>query len=97
MPIVGDFADILRRYGWLTLLILLIVMTYRISDYTMGVMAMPLYIDIGYDKGRIGQVKGLFGVVALMVGAFAGGWSAVKYGLPKTLIVGAILTIVTNF
>ncbi|WP_418152399.1 MFS transporter [Litorimonas sp. RW-G-Af-16] len=96
MPIVGDFADIVRRYGWLTLLILLIVMTYRISDYTMGVMAMPLYIDLGYDKGTIGQVKGLFGVVMLMVGAFAGGWSAVKFGLPRTLIVGAFLTIVTN-
>ena len=32
----------------------------------------------------------------LLVGSFAGGWSAVKFGLPKTLIVGAVLTIVTN-
>lgn len=96
MPIIGDFADILRRYGWLTLLILFIVMTYRLSDYTMGVMAMPLYIDIGYDKGTIGQVKGAFGIVMLMIGAFGGGWSAVKFGLPKTLIIGAFLTIVTN-
>lgn len=96
MPIIGDFADILRRYGWLSLLILLIVMTYRLSDYTMGVMAMPLYIDLGYDKGTIGQIKGLFGVVMLMLGAFGGGWAAIKYGLPKTLIVGAFLTIVTN-
>ena len=96
IPIVGDFADIIRRFGWLSLLLLLIVMTYRFSDYTMGVMAMPLYIDLGYSKGTIGLVKGAFGVTMLLIGSFAGGWSAVKYGLPKTLIVGAILTIVTN-
>jgi len=96
MPIIGDFADIIRRFGWLSLLLLLIVMTYRFSDYTMGVMAMPLYIDLGYSKGTIGLVKGAFGITMLLVGSFAGGWSAVKYGLPKTLIVGAILTVVTN-
>jgi len=96
MPIIGDFADIIRRFGWLSLLLLLIVMTYRFSDYTMGVMAMPLYIDLGYSKATIGLVKGAFGVTMLLIGSFAGGWSAVKYGLPKTLIVGAILTIVTN-
>ena len=96
MPIIGDFADIVRRYGWLTMLVLLIVMTYRLSDYTMGVMAMPLYIDLGYDKAAIGQIKGAFGVIMLILGAFGGGWAAVKYGLLKTLIMGAILTIVTN-
>ena len=96
VPIVGDFADIVRRFGWLSFLLLLIVMTYRFSDYTMGVMAMPLYIDLGYSKGTIGLVKGAFGITMLLVGSFAGGWSALKFGLPKTLIVGAILTVVTN-
>jgi len=96
MPVIGDFADIVRRYHWQTLLILLIVMTYRLSDYTMGVMAMPLYIDLGYTTGTLGLVKGAFGISMLMIGAFAGGWSSLKYGLPKTLIVGAVLTIITN-
>lgn len=96
VPIVGDYSDIVRRFRWLTLLILLIVLTYRISDYTMGVMAMPLYIDLGYAKDTIGQVKGLFGISVLIFGAFLGGWSALRYGLAKTLIVGAVLTILTN-
>ena len=96
VPIVGDFADIVRRFGWLSLLLLLIVMTYRFSDYTMGVMAMPLYIDLGYSKGTIGLVKGAFGITMLLIGSFAGGWSALKYGLPKTLIAGALLTVITN-
>jgi len=77
-------------------LILIIVLCYRISDYTMGVMAMPLYSDLGYEKGTIGAVKGVYGISMLMIGAFIMAWSSMKYGLPKTLIVGAVLTIITN-
>lgn len=96
VPIVGDFADLVRRFGWVTLLILIIVLTYRISDYTMGVMAMPLYSDLGYDKGVVGAVKGVYGITMLMLGAFGMAWSSMKYGLPKTLVAGAVLTIITN-
>jgi len=73
-----------------------IVATYRISDTTMGVMAMPLYIDLGYNKSVIGGVTGLFGITMLIFGAFMGAWSATKYGMAKTMIAGAILTIATN-
>lgn len=96
VPIIGDFADIVRRTGWMALAVFAMVATYRISDTTMGVMAMPLYIDLGYDKAVIGLVKGLFGITMLIFGAFAGAWSAAKYGLAKTMIYGAILTIITN-
>ena len=96
IPILGDFADIVRRVGWMSLLVLAIVATYRISDTTMGVMAMPLYIDLGYDKSVIGAVKGAFGIAIMIGGAFMGGWAATKFGLAKTMIVGAILTIITN-
>ena len=96
VPIMGDFADLVRRFGWTTLLILIIVLTYRISDYTMGVMAAPLYSDLGYSEGTIGTVKGIFGITMLMVGAFVMAWASMKYGLAKTLIAGAILTIMTN-
>ena len=96
IPILGDFADIVRRTGWMSLIVLAIVATYRISDTTMGVMAMPLYIDLGYDKSVIGSVKGAFGITVLIFGAFLGGWAATKYGLAKAMIAGAILTIITN-
>lgn len=96
IPILGDFADIVKRTGWMSLVVLAIVATYRISDTTMGVMAMPLYIDLGFDKSVIGTVKGIFGISVMIFGAFLGGWMATKYGLAKSMIVGAILTIVTN-
>jgi len=96
IPIIGDFADLVRRVGWMSLIVLAIVATYRISDTTMGVMAMPLYIDLNYDKSVIGTVKGIFGIAVMIFGAFLGGWTATRFGLAKTMIAGAVLTIVTN-
>ena len=96
VPIIGDFADIVRCTGWMALVVFAIVATYRISDTTMGVMAGPLYIDLGYSKSVIGTVKGAFGITMLIVGAFAGGWAATRYGMAKAMIIGAIMTIATN-
>lgn len=96
IPIIGDFADIVRRTGWMSLAVIAIVATYRISDTTMGVMAMPLYIDLGYEKTTIGSIKGLFGITVMIVGAFLGGISAVKIGLARSMIIGAIILILTN-
>lgn len=96
VPILGDFADIVRRTGPWALLTLAMVVTYRISDTTMGVMAGPLYIDLGYDKSTIGTVKGFFGISVLIIGAFWGGLSATNNGLAKAMIIGAVLTVVTN-
>ena len=96
VPILGDFADLVRRTGVWALVVLGIVVSYRISDTTMGVMAGPLYIDLGYDKSVIGTVKGLFGISILIFGAFLGGLSAIRYGMGRSMVIGAVLTIITN-
>jgi len=96
VPILGDFADIVRRTGPWAMLIMAMVVSYRISDTTMGVMAGPLYIDLGYDKSTIGAVKGAFGITVLIVGAFLGGLIATRDGLARAMIIGAVLTVITN-
>ena len=96
VPILGDFADIVRRTGIWALLILAMVVSYRISDTTMGVMTGPLYIDLGYDKSTIGTVKGMFGITVLIIGAFLGGLIATRRGLAHAMIIGAVLTVLTN-
>lgn len=95
-PVIGDFADLAQRMGWFGLLFFAIIATYRISDYTMGVMTMPFYIDLGYEKDVIGTVKGLWGITIMIVGAFLGAWASLKYGLARAMIIGAVLTILTN-
>ena len=96
VPILGDFADIVRRTGPWAILVLAMVVMYRISDTTMGVMAGPLYIDLGYDKTTIGVVKGAFGITVLIIGGFLGGLIATQKGLAHAMIIGAVLTVVTN-
>jgi len=96
VPIIGDLADLVQRTGWMAMMVFAIVASYRISDTTMGVMAVPFYIDLGYSKSVIGGAKGVFGVTMLIMGAFLGGWSATKHGLARAMIAGAILTILTN-
>ena len=96
VPIIGDFADLVRRTGLMALVVLGIVVTYRISDTTMGVMTGPLYIDLGYDKSTIGTVKGIFGISVMILGAFLGGLFATLYGMGRSMVIGAVLTILTN-
>lgn len=84
------------RFGAVLVPILILVLIYRTSDFTMGVMAGPLYIDLGYDKTIIGAIQSVPGVVSVFVGLVIGGFVANIIGVMRSLVVGAILTLLTN-
>ena len=46
---------------------------YRLPDFVSGVMANPLYIDLGFTKSDIATVSKLYGVWIGIAGAFAAG------------------------
>jgi MFS transporter, PAT family, beta-lactamase induction signal transducer AmpG len=69
---------------------------FRISDITLGVMANPFYIDMGYNELQIGLVSKTVGPVVTIVGALFGGVLVVRYGKMSMLMAGSILVIVTN-
>ena len=61
--VLCPFLDFFRRHGHWALLILVFIGIYRISDITMGVMANPFYLELGYSKvdiANIGKVYGFF-------------------------------------
>jgi len=93
---LGPFTDFFKRYGKTALLILALVSTYRIADVLMGVMANVFYIDLGFEKQEIGRVSKGFGLVMTIVGGFMGGAFAVRYGIMKALMVGAVLAAASN-
>ncbi len=95
-PIAGAPLDFFRRFAWTALFIFAFIALYRISDFTMGVMANPLYIDIGYTKEEISAIKGIFGWVTGLSGAFLGGVVGLRLGLKPTLVIGALITVATN-
>ncbi len=94
--LIEPFADFLRRYRWQAVLILLLIGTYRISDVVMGIMANPFYVDMGYTKDEVATVTKVYGVVMTLVGAFVGGALTVRWGVHRILMLGAVLSALTN-
>ena len=94
--LVDPFADFISRYRWQALLILALIGTYRISDVVMGIMANPFYVDMGYSKDEVAAVTKVFGVVMTLVGAFVGGVLAMRVGVLRVLMLGAVLSSASN-
>ncbi len=96
VAVVGPFMDFFSRHGWTALLILLLIGSYRLTDITMGVMANPFYIDVGFTKSEIAEVSGLYGVWVGIAGALLGGVIVARWGLMWPLLICAILAAASN-
>lgn len=94
--VVCPFVDFFRRYGRETVLLLLVVGTYRISDISMGAMAMPFYLDTGFSRAAIANITGIYGLAMTVLGGVVGGLLVPRYGLLPVLLAGAILSAATN-
>jgi PAT family beta-lactamase induction signal transducer AmpG len=93
---VSPFLDFVLRYRWHALLLLALIGTYRISDIVLGVMSNPFYRDMGFTKDEVAAVSGVYGVVMTLAGAALGGVLALRYGVMRVLMLGAVLSAVTN-
>lgn len=93
---IVPFRDFFQRYGKLALWLLAIVCLYRSADIVMGVVAKVFYIDMGYEKSAIGQISFGIGLITTLIGGILGGVMAVRFGLYKMLLLGAILAPLSN-
>lgn len=70
---------------------LLFIFTYRLGEAQLGKIAMLFMKDstsnggLGLDTGVIGDVYGLVGVIALVLGGIVGGIAVSKYGLKRMM------------
>jgi len=94
--LLEPFAEFLRRYRWQAALILALIASYRISDVVMGIMANPFYVDMGYTKDEVAAVTKVFGVIMTLLGAFIGGVLALRVGVMRVLMLGAVLSAASN-
>ncbi len=94
--LIDPFADFLSRYRWQAVLILALIAVYRISDVVMGIMANPFYVDMGYSKDEVAAVTKVFGVLMTLAGAFLGGVLALRIGVMRVLMLGAVLSAASN-
>lgn len=89
--------DFFRRYGLsLAWILLALIGLYRISDIVLGVISNVFYQDLGFSKIEIASVVKTFGLLMTIVGGFAGGLLAVRFGVMRILFLGAFLSAATN-
>ncbi|WP_078460794.1 AmpG family muropeptide MFS transporter [Solemya velum gill symbiont] len=93
---IAPVADFFHRYGKAALLILLLVGFYRVSDIVLGVISNVFYQDMGFSKQQIATVTKVFGIWMTILGGFLGGFLTLKFGVMRMLMLGAVLTVVTN-
>ncbi len=94
--VANPFVDFFRRNGRHGLLILLFIATFRMTDITMGVMANPFYLDLGFTLEQIASIAKVLGVLLTMTGAVIGGLLVARFGALPSLIVGGVLVIASN-
>jgi len=94
--VVSPFVEFFERNGRMAIVILLLIGTYKMSDITMGVMANPFYLDLGFSKTEIANVAKIFGFFMTIIGAVLGGVFVTRFGVERPLIFGSIMIILTN-
>lgn len=95
--VVEPIVDFFRRYGLgLGLLVFAFIGSYRLTDYAMGVMTNPFYLDQGYTLKQVASVVKAFGVVAAIIGVIFGGTIVAKLGVVRALVVGSVMIMISN-
>lgn len=94
---LAPIKDFFLRYGFkLAILMLCLIGTYRISDIILGIISNVFYLDMGYSKAQIAAAVKTFGVFMVICGGFLGGLLTMKFGVMRILLLGAILSALTN-
>lgn len=95
--VVCPFVDFFARNGWqYGAVILCFIGLFRVTDITMGVMANPFYLDLGYSLKEIAAIAKGYGVVMSISGALIGGIVVTRFGALRSLILGGSMVMIAN-
>lgn len=92
--VIAPLRDFMTRPLWLA--VLLFVVLYKLGDAFMGIMFNPFLLDIGFTKTQIAQVVKLYGLIATILGTFAGGWLVGHVGMFRALMLCGFGHMLTN-
>lgn len=91
----APLVDFFQRFAGTAALILALICLYRVSDFVLNIMN-PFYLDLGFTKTEIAEVRKVFGVIASVVGVFLGGLAIARLGLMRSLLIGAFAGPLSN-
>ncbi|MFZ3005565.1 MAG: MFS transporter [Phenylobacterium sp.] len=89
------FTNFFQRYGKVAGLILALICFYRLSDFVLNIMN-PFYLDVGFSKLEIVEVRKVLGVVMSVLGVGIGGFCVARFGLMRSLVIGAFAGPLSN-
>lgn len=93
--VIMPFRDFMTRPMWLQ--VLAFVILYKLGDAFMGVMFNPFLLDLGFTKTQIAKVVKFYGLIATILGTFAGGWVVARVGMFRSLLLCGFMHMLTNF
>ena len=88
-------ADFFGRYGKMAGLILALICLYRVSDFVLNING-AFYVDLGFTKLEIAEIRKVFGVVMSVIGVALGGISVIRLGLMRAMVLGAFAGALSN-
>lgn len=94
--VADPFVDFFRRFGRYAIVLLAFISLYRLSDYVLGILANPFYLDIGFSKLQIAGIAKVYGLWITLFGVAAGGWAVVRFGVARCLVIATVLIASTN-
>lgn len=91
---IGAFSEFLARpHAWVALAF---VVLFKFTDAFSGTMTAPFVIDLGFTRNDYAAIVKGVGLIATLVGGFAGGYLARRYSLVTSLWIGGVLQAVSN-
>lgn len=92
--LVEPLLDFTKKKGWLV--ILLLIVSFKLSDAFAGSLSLPFFLDLGFSKGQIAGIVKSFGLFATLFGVFCGGFLVKKISIYKALFLAIIIQGVSN-
>lgn len=86
--------ELLQHYDWRV--VLAFIFFYKVGDTVLNVMTTPFLIEVGYSTLEIANVAKLFGIAAMIVGGFLGGFFLTRFGILASLILCSALQILSS-
>ena len=94
--VIEPFSEFFFRNGYWSIVLLMMIGLYRVSDLILGIVANPFFLDVGFELTEIASTTQVFGIGVTIFGAFVGGLAVAKYEIGRPLILGSILLVITN-
>jgi len=84
--VIKPLLEFFNRKGVASgLLVLAFLVLYKLGDNMATALQTPFFVDVGFTLTQIGSVAKLSGLIAAIIGGFAGGVIMIKLGINRAL------------